>query len=128
MEELVNGLLDDLLPNAAALERVRISLHVRLQLVRALVIPGCLDWELTAAEKLNTLRNQFAHHLEPPQIAVHVETFLRALEDPEIPASQYQEMPAALRLKRGISLLCGALHGFSEGYAETRKIGPAIKS
>ncbi|PZR85680.1 MAG: hypothetical protein DLM68_10800 [Hyphomicrobiales bacterium] len=64
--------LVNLLPNPDALDPAKLSLSIRLRLVRALLPEGAFNDLLDATEKLNTLRNKIAHHLEHPQIEIHI--------------------------------------------------------
>jgi hypothetical protein len=114
MEELVNEFLVNLLPNPAALDLSKLNLSTRLRLVRAHLPNGAFNELFDAAEKLNTLRNKLAHHLEHPQIETHTKNFLRALNptnDPEL-----DKEPIERRLRGCISFLCGALKGACEAY------------
>jgi hypothetical protein len=120
MEEQVDGLISDLLPNPDALEQARPNLYIRLRLARALLSPGTLGELLDAAEKLNSLRNKLVHRLEPPEIAHHVDDFIRPLEDPDAPIAEFESQPVARRLKRCIALLCGSFSGFRQGYGAAR--------
>jgi hypothetical protein len=65
VEEQVCAFADERLPNHAALEQAKLDCHMAICLAEALssedIHPNV--WE--AARKLNTLRNEIAHNLEP---------------------------------------------------------------
>jgi hypothetical protein len=124
LEELIDGIIADSLSNPTALTPARLTIFQRLRLARALV-NKVLDGPLDSAEKLNTLRNRMAHHLEPPQFERDVTAFLRTLEDLEVPVTKYEEMSTARRLKEAIAFLCGHLSGWRQGYAAVRRLDPA---
>jgi hypothetical protein len=65
---------------------------------------------IDAAEKLNTLRNRLAHHLDPPQIEVLVRDFLLLCEEPNDPA-----VPLIRRLKRAIVYVCAVFEASASG-------------
>jgi hypothetical protein len=115
MEEAVERLLASLLVNPAALEKIDISVFVRLRLVRALLPAREIYDVLDAAEKLNTLRNKLAHHLEHPHVERLANEFVRSFEDESVPVSEFEKEPMARRLKRCLGFLGGRLTGYAEG-------------
>src|ERR1700720_3595355 len=66
LEESVTRLLASLLRQPEAIEGANLRFHQKLCLIEALfpVDPYMME----AAEKLNTMRNRLAHHLDYPQI------------------------------------------------------------
>lgn len=66
-EEVLRSYLGRALPNADALSGARLTFAQILALVRALQQPEEDDWQWEALEKLNRLRNQLAHHVEPKE-------------------------------------------------------------
>jgi hypothetical protein len=71
MEESVNRLLAALLYRPEAIEGANLRFYQKLCLIRALapVGPNGVVFRFAdAAEKLNTMRNKLAHHLDYPQM------------------------------------------------------------
>jgi hypothetical protein len=66
-EEMLRGYLERRLPNPKALVGARLTFAQVLALVRCLQPPGPDDWQWEAVAKLNSLRNQFSHHLKPDE-------------------------------------------------------------
>ena len=123
MEEAINALLTNLLPNFRDLDPARPTVFLRLRLVRAFVKTEALVDLLDAAENLNVLRNALAHHLEPREIELKTTRFLRALEDPE---SDFEKESTAQRLRRCIAFLCGQLYGTGEGFSAVANMASRI--
>jgi hypothetical protein len=115
LEESVNSLLASLLLFPEAIEGANLRFHQKLCLIEALlpVDPDMME----AAEKLNTMRNRLAHHLDYPQIEAQVKDFLslcEALKDPDEPNDPETEAePIILRLMRALTYLCGRFAGMS---------------
>jgi len=126
IEEMINRFITSLLANPDALAAGRLTFHQRVRLLQALLPrSSAVDKTFHAVEKLNTLRNRFAHDLEPAQVECQIEAFVRQilsfrppLDDPEIPDTEYQREPVASRLKHAISYLGGRLHGLHCVYVE----------
>jgi hypothetical protein len=122
IEEEINDFISHLLPNPDALAAGKLTCYQRVRLLRALLPHGPITDFFDTVEKLNTLRNKFAHNLESRQIESLIEAFLRLVEDPEISIFHSQREPLARRLKRSIGFLCGKLHGIHKGYVAERTI------
>lgn len=116
-EEQLNEWLSLQLSNPGALTAGRFSFSQRLCLARALVRQGHCDDLFDHVGKLNTLRNKFAHRLEPDQLDLQIKNFLRGIESPAAPVEEFEKEPTSRRLKRCIALLCGQLAGMREGAA-----------
>lgn len=84
VEEQIRAFVDERLPNASALESAQLECHQVICLAEALStedIHPCV-WE--AARKLNGLRNQIAHNLEPKGVIdrmVHISEMLGLPKD-----------------------------------------------
>ena len=89
MEESVNRLLAALLHKPEAIEDANLRFYQKLCLIRALTPLGS-DSMLDAAEKLNTIRNRLAHHLDYPQMEAQVREFLSLCEEPEDPEEELE--------------------------------------
>jgi hypothetical protein len=116
VEEQINELLEVLLENPGALEAANLRFQQKLCVLKAVYPAVSSDKrEWTAIEKLNSIRNKLAHKLEPHQIEKLINKFLRILEDPDIPESEYKKESTDKRLKRNIAFLCGVFSGMSRG-------------
>jgi hypothetical protein len=65
IEELLNKLIDQHLTKPSALTDARLETHQRICLAEALFHDRAHAWVWSALKKLNTIRNQLAHNLEP---------------------------------------------------------------
>jgi hypothetical protein len=126
LEESVNHLLAALLRKPEAIESANLRFRQKLCLIRALAPegakrledpegPGWLFRILDAVEKLNTIRNRLAHHLDHPQIEALVRDFLSLCEEPEDPdePDEREAAPLIRRLKQSIVFVCTACEGIS---------------
>jgi hypothetical protein len=69
IEQVFRDYLDKRLPHPEALKDARIGFMQRMHLVRALSNADPKHWAWTAVTKLNSIRNQLAHHLAPKELA-----------------------------------------------------------
>jgi hypothetical protein len=66
-----------------------------------------------AAERLNTMRNRLAHHLDDPQIEAQVRDFVSSRkEEPDDPETE--AVPLVHRLGKAIAMLCYEFNGVAE--------------
>ena len=86
---------------------------------------------LDAAEKLNTMRNRLAHHLDAPQIEAQARDFLSLCEEPEDPEEpdDRETVPLIRRLRRAIVFVCAGFAGMGafakvERDLQTKKESP----
>jgi hypothetical protein len=113
LEESVNHLLASLLRQPEAIEGANLRFHQKLCLIKALfrVDPHMME----AAEKLNTMRNRLAHHLDYPQTEALVRDFLSLCEAPKDPDEpddpETEAEPIIRRLRRALAFLCGEFVG-----------------
>jgi hypothetical protein len=119
LEERVDRLLAALLYRPEAIEGANLRFYQKLCLIRALTRVSqhaSTMRMLNAAEKLNTMRNRLAHHLDHPQIEALVRDFLSLCEEPEDPEEpdDRETVPLIRRLRRAIILVCNAIEGISE--------------
>jgi hypothetical protein len=140
LEESVNRLLAALLFRPEAIDGANLRFYQKLCLIRALAPtegaksledpegPGWLFRMLDAAEKLNTMRNRLAHHLDAPQIEAQARDFLSLCEEPEDPEEpdDRETVPLIRRLRRAIVFVCAGLAGIAEAqrYVQTKKGSP----
>jgi hypothetical protein len=133
LEESVNRLLAALLRKPEAIEGANLRFHQKLCLIRALAPGGAKSLEaegpssvvriLDAVEKLNTMRNRLAHHLDHPQIEALVRDFVSLSEEPEDPdePDEREAVPLIRRLKSVIAFVCAACEGISEGISSVER-------
>lgn len=75
-EKVLRTFQSKALPNADALSGARLTFAQVLALVRSLQPPARDDWQWEAVGKLNSLRNQFSHRLEPDERDKKIETYV----------------------------------------------------
>jgi hypothetical protein len=135
LEESVDHLLAALLRKPEAIESANLRFRQKLCLIRALAPEGAKSLEnperqgwifrmLDAAEKLNTMRNRLAHHLDYPQIEAQARDFLSLCEEPEDPEEpdDQETVPLIRRLRRAIVFVCAGFEGMSAAAEVTRDL------
>jgi hypothetical protein len=124
LEESVNHLLGALLHKPEAIEGANLRFHQKLCLIRALAPEGTASRFADAAEKLNTMRNRLAHHLDHPLIEALARDFLSLCEEPEDPEEPNdpgtEAVPLIRRLRPAIVFLCATFEGMSV-FAKVRR-------
>jgi hypothetical protein len=118
LEEEINNLLHEMLPNPEALDGLQINFFTKTQFARALIKNEALDTILDAAEKLNRLRNRLAHNLEPSGVEAAIRDFVTAADGRILGGETAPEQ----QLKRRIAFLCGQLLRFRTEYRAARQI------
>lgn len=124
IEEEINEILTIMLNEPSALFDAHLSFRQRLAVLRSVVgSEGNQHFRYDALQKLNVLRNELAHNLEPKELDRRVKMFLEQIEDPESEEA-LSELTLCERLKRCIALLCGELAGWQRARRsfETLKI------
>jgi hypothetical protein len=125
LEESVMRMLASLLLQPEAIERANLRFYQKLCLIKALLPVD--PYMMEAAEKLNTMRNKLAHHLDYPQIEAQVRDFLSLCEAPKDPDEpddpETEAEPIILRLERALTYLCGRFAGMSRAL-EDRAAAP----
>jgi hypothetical protein len=125
LEQSINRLLAVLLRFPEAIEGANLRFHQKVCLIRALsptqlpVMPGAAD-VLDVVEKLNTLRNRLAHHLDHPEIEARAKEILSLCEVPKDlmvkkPGDEMEADPLIHQLKQKIAWVCILVHQLSEG-------------
>lgn len=115
IEEELNKCLAAKLREPTALFDARLNFSQRLALFHALLgSEKDYPFPYSSLEKLNALRNQLAHNLEPKDLENRIKTFLEELEESGYD-KEFGEEKLATRLRRCIALLCGVLSGFTKG-------------
>lgn len=120
VEEAVNDLLSTLLKNPEALRQATLSFYQRLKLLQALGFVS--DRELSSAEKLNNLRNRFAHTLEPQDTEVLIRRFLADWESDEVAEYEWEQKSIQVRLKNCLSYLVASLYGVRKGVLTVKEL------
>jgi hypothetical protein len=80
IEEQLNAMIDGILPNPQALKRAKLGCFERIQLAKALTPHNSLTC-FDAFEKLNNIRNQYAHNIEPPKIDDKISKFIKYINE-----------------------------------------------
>jgi len=115
IEQEMNDILDSNLTESKALLNARLTFNHRLAIIKA--IYGSFKrskFPYNNIEKLNTLRNQLVHNLEPKNLEENVLAFVQEVEGHESKA-KFSEMKLEIRLKNSIAYLCGMICGYQEG-------------
>jgi hypothetical protein len=115
VEELINDLLEEELPNPITLRRGRFTFFQRLLILDALIPWNTLELRadaLSLVEKLNTLRNRLAHHLEPADLNRCIREFLDSSGAYAIDREPPPEDAIPELLSEGVILTLSALVGF----------------
>jgi hypothetical protein len=118
IEEEVNNLLQEMLPNPEALDGLQLNFFTKTQFARALIKNDMLDGLLDAAEKLNRLRNRLAHNLEPAGVEAAIRDFVTSADGRILGGETAPDQ----QLKRRIAFLCGQLLRFRTEYRAARQI------
>jgi hypothetical protein len=117
LEEIVNRWLEALLHRPGAIEDANLRFYQKICLIRALVeVDDDLVFRMIdAAEKLNTMRNRLAHHLDYPQIEAQVRDFVSLCEEGIDPdeRDEAEVAPLVRRLRRSVAFVCYAFEGMS---------------
>lgn len=80
VEELLRGYIDRRLPNPSAFKHDQFLFAKILLLCRALSPPKMKTWAFDAAKKLNDIRNEIAHELEPEELQGKLEDLVKFVE------------------------------------------------
>ena len=108
IEERLYKIVTDKVRHAPAIEHARLNFWQLALVAKALTYKPEYDWLWSSLKKLNKLRNQFAHNLEPAKVQELIEGFVRHLETQELPL-QSDRTDLASRLRYGIAFTYGAL-------------------
>jgi len=65
IEETLRKFINKKVPNRNAIEEAQLSFHQTCCMVKALYKPQGMEWLWVAVKRLNKLRNDLAHNLEP---------------------------------------------------------------
>jgi hypothetical protein len=76
IEQVFRDFLDKHLPHPEALKDARLGFMARMHVVRAIANADPSHWSWTAVTKLNSLRNQLAHHLAPKDLQKVVDEYV----------------------------------------------------
>lgn len=114
VEEEINAILSMKLREPKALFSARLSFSQRLAVLKALSGSGAdQPFRFAAIDRLNTLRNQLAHNLDPEEVERLAKMFLAQLEEPGY-EHEFAKQAIGKRMKRCIAGLCGRLAGWQE--------------
>lgn len=105
-EAELNELLEGLLRKPRPYLKVKPSWPQRVALVEALIGVNQTVWWLEALGRLNTIRNELAHQLEPRALEVQIGKFCDLVE-PMTAKEAFRGAGISKRLKLCLGLLCG---------------------
>jgi hypothetical protein len=94
VEEQVRQIVDERLKNPRALEDTRIDCHQAICIAQAFFPEDHQPWLWAALKKLNKLRNDIAHKLEPKGLADRIDDFVSSFPSgfAELPETDRFEM------------------------------------
>ncbi len=111
IEEQLVSILKSRVSYSKALEEARLSFFQRLCLAKALGYRKENDWVWHSIKKLNSVRNDLAHKVEPAKLNIKLREFLELVEDSGL---RRQQGNLQSRLKACFLFLCGTLQGIGE--------------
>jgi hypothetical protein len=111
-ETLLYEIVDDMLPNAGALDSARLSFPQLLSLVESLRTIAREKWIWNALRHLNALRNEYAHKLTSERLKQKREALLESTVPWIQPPAETEGL---LRFKFVLVILCGQLANIRHG-------------
>ncbi len=119
IEERLTALLTTLALDPKSLEKARLTFKQRVLLVRAFALQSTPTHIWQFIEGTNSLRNQLAHNVEPPEIAEKVSILVKLVPD------AHTRLPDPLgntksRFTLAVSVCCGHLFGLRFVHAQHR--------
>ncbi len=81
VEEQLIQLVKSKVKFPAAIANVNFGFYHLLCFAKALAYQSEFDWAWEALRKLNTIRNDLAHHLEPPTLLQKLEELIQLVDD-----------------------------------------------
>ena len=112
IESLLYKIIDISLPNVSALEGARLSFFQLISVVEALRHEKREQWIWESLRKLNALRNEYAHNLNPDNLEKKRKEFIESTQ-PWI--SPPDEEMGLSRFKYIINILCNQFEKISRG-------------
>jgi hypothetical protein len=119
-ESLLYEIVNDMLPNATALDSARLSFSQLLSLVESLRPSSGEKWIWNAIRHLNSLRNEYAHRLSSERLKQKREEFLESTVPWIDPPADTEGL---LRFKYVLVILCTQLANIRHG---VQTAGPII--
>jgi hypothetical protein len=111
-ESLLYEVLNDILPNAGALDTARLSFSQLISLMESLRASNREKWLWLALRRLNSLRNEFAHSLSLDRLRDKRDQFLESTVPWITPPADAEGL---LRLKYVLLILCAQLADIRHG-------------
>lgn len=115
VEQEMNDIINSSLSEPEALLEARITFSQRLAIIKSIYGSSDSEFPYDSIQKLNVLRNQLVHNLEPDNLEKKIVEFVQDLGDPRY-RPEYSEMKIDRRLVGSIAFLCGLICGYREGY------------
>lgn len=116
----MNDILNDSLAESKALTKARMTFIHRLAIIESLY--GSSDssaFPYSQINKLNALRNQLVHNIEPKNLEKNILVFVQEIEDP-YPKLKHPKMKLENRLTGSIVFLIGVICGYREARRERK--------
>lgn len=116
VEHELNDFIEINLRDPKALMNARLTLSQRLAIVKAICgFDGTFPYK--QVERLNVLRNELVHNLEPKYLEKLANSFVQDLEHNGFESSP-SDKELSSRLRSSIIFLCGEIFGYKEGRME----------
>ena len=106
LEEELNAAVASRTPHSSFLVEAELEFDQLLLVAKSQYFTHEQSWVWGAAKKLNTIRNLFAHNLEPPEAGKKLEEFLQLVEG----QIGIERATVAERLRRSIAMVAAQIH------------------
>jgi len=113
LEEILTGIIEDNCRHPRALVEARLEFYQKLVLAKALLPLGQNNELWKGVEKVNSIRNKFAHHIEPEGIVDKIDDLIVDWIEPGFGCPK-DTSSRAKALKSVLAFLCGAISGARE--------------
>jgi hypothetical protein len=116
IEQVFRDYLERRVPHPAALKEARLGFMQRMHLVRAISDADPKHWSWTAIAKLNSIRNQLAHHLAPKELNRLTDEYIAFCVTssnnplpPKAGVTSSLDAPRSGRVYTGLDMVTGAI-------------------
>jgi hypothetical protein len=123
LEEELNARLREIALRPQALQEARLRFHALSRVCMAFLYGAnsAEQWFWSAIASLNSIRNDLAHHLDPPQLETKIDAMLQALER-DVPSGLFASSGSrADRTRQALAFL----YGVAQGMRKKQKSGAA---
>ena len=128
VEELLNEVLKSWLKDPSVLPDTRLTFHQKLKLAQGIILGRKDGFTWKPLELLNQLRNKISHRLNPHDLELKIDEFLKCVypEDySKIPSDIYSKSKA---MRKAIIFHCGYILGMIDSLEIIKKTAIQTKS